>query len=82
MQVIMIARLNAMYQRRKMFTFLVLTFLAKTIASGVISVLDSGHISGGELTNNLNISSSWDEFQKNSFCPISIGAVTKEWTYL
>ncbi|KAG1790890.1 uncharacterized protein HD556DRAFT_1387836 [Suillus plorans] len=48
--VIMIARLNAMYQRSlKMFTFLVLTFLAKTIASGLISVLDSGHISGEEL---------------------------------
>lgn len=32
-----------------MFTFLVVTFLAKMIASGVISALDSSHISGEEL---------------------------------
>lgn len=47
--VIMIARLNAMYQRsQKMFTFLVVTFLAKTVPCGVISAVDSSHVSGEE----------------------------------
>ncbi|KAG1736799.1 hypothetical protein EDB19DRAFT_1910132 [Suillus lakei] len=48
--VVMIVRLNAMYQRsRKVFTFLVVAFLAKTVPCGVISAMDSGDISGEEL---------------------------------
>ncbi|KAG2041390.1 hypothetical protein BDR03DRAFT_946383 [Suillus americanus] len=48
--VIMIARLNAMYQRsRKMFTFLVVTLLVKTVPCVVISAIDSSHVSGAEL---------------------------------
>lgn len=47
--VIMIARLNAMYrQSRKMFAFLIVTFLAKTIPCGVISAVDSSYVSGEE----------------------------------
>jgi hypothetical protein len=50
MQVIMIARLHAMYQRsRKMLIFLVVTFVVVTIAVGVIAIVISSHISGGEL---------------------------------
>lgn len=42
--VIMIARLHAMYQRsRKMLIFLVVFFLAVTITSGIITVIQSSH---------------------------------------
>lgn len=83
LQVIMIARLNAMYQQsRKMYIFLIVTFLAKTIPCGVISAVDSSQVSGGELTNNLNASSSWNESQRNLFCPTPICAFTREWTSL
>ncbi|KAG1740457.1 uncharacterized protein EDB91DRAFT_1347029 [Suillus paluster] len=48
--VIMIARLHAMYQRsRKILVFLVVIFLALTIASTVIVVKQSSYISGEEL---------------------------------
>jgi hypothetical protein len=61
-----------------MFIFLVVTFLAKTVPCGVISAVDSGHVSGGELTNNTDTSDSSDEFQRNSFCPTYICAITRE----
>jgi len=50
-QVIMIARLHAMYQQsRKMLVFLAVSFLALTIISGVFTVIDSRQdISGGGL---------------------------------
>ncbi|KAG1809776.1 uncharacterized protein HD556DRAFT_2981 [Suillus plorans] len=48
--VIMIARLHAMYQRsRKMLIFLVVFFLALTITSGVITVIQSSHLTGEEV---------------------------------
>lgn len=48
--VIMIARLHAMYSRsRKMLIFLVAFFLAVAITSGVITVIQSTHITGEEL---------------------------------
>ncbi|OAX32958.1 hypothetical protein K503DRAFT_860059, partial [Rhizopogon vinicolor AM-OR11-026] len=47
--VIMITRLHAMYQRsRKMLIFLVVIFLAITIASGVIPWIQSSYFSGEE----------------------------------
>ncbi|KAG1741866.1 uncharacterized protein EDB91DRAFT_317917 [Suillus paluster] len=47
--VIMITRLHAMYQRsRKMLIFLVVIFLAVTIPSAVISVIQSVHLKGEE----------------------------------
>jgi preprotein translocase subunit SecG len=50
MQVIMIARLHAMYQRsRKMLIFLVVFFLAVTITSGIITVIQSSHFWDGKL---------------------------------
>lgn len=57
--VIMIARLNAMYQRsRKIFTFLVVTFVVKTIPCVVISAVDSSHVSGAELVlSNIHLCS-------------------------
>ncbi|KAG2036216.1 hypothetical protein BDR03DRAFT_466580 [Suillus americanus] len=48
--VIMITRLHAMYQRsRKMLIFLVVVFLAVAITSGVITIIQSSHITGEEL---------------------------------
>jgi hypothetical protein len=61
-----------------MFAFLIVTFLVKTIPCGVISAVDSSYVSGGELTNNLNASSSWNEFQRNLFCSTSICAIMRE----
>lgn len=50
MRVIMITRLHAMYSRsRKMLIFLVIFFLAVVITSGVITVIQSSHITGGKL---------------------------------
>jgi len=48
MQVIMITRLHAMYQRsRKILVVLVVSFLAVTITSGVITVIQTlDHIAG------------------------------------
>jgi len=49
MQVIMITRLHVMYQQsRKMLIFLIVTFLALTIALGVLVVMISSRLSGGE----------------------------------
>ncbi|KAG2036225.1 hypothetical protein BDR03DRAFT_960564 [Suillus americanus] len=46
----MITRLHAMYQRsRNMLIFLVVFFLAVTITSGIITVIQSSHITGEEL---------------------------------
>jgi hypothetical protein len=49
MQVIIIARLHAMYQQSgNMLTFLIATFLAITIACGVITAtLERNHLSYG-----------------------------------
>jgi hypothetical protein len=50
MQVIMIARLHAMYQRsRKVLIFLVVIFLAITIANAVMFALMTMQLSGGKL---------------------------------
>jgi predicted RND superfamily exporter protein len=50
MQVIMIARLHAMYQRsRMMLLFLVIVFLAVNIACGVIAVIVLKDIVAGKL---------------------------------
>ncbi|KAG1782032.1 hypothetical protein EV702DRAFT_1192690 [Suillus placidus] len=50
MQVIMITRLYAMYQRsRKMLIFVVVTFLAVTIACGVIAAIGCSYLSWEEL---------------------------------
>jgi hypothetical protein len=50
MQVIMIARLHAMYQRsRKVLVFLVVIFLAITIANAVMFALIMMQLSGGKL---------------------------------
>ncbi|OAX33414.1 hypothetical protein K503DRAFT_869562 [Rhizopogon vinicolor AM-OR11-026] len=50
MQVIMITRLHVMYQQsRKMLIFLIVTFLALTIALGVLVVMISSRLSGEEL---------------------------------
>lgn len=50
LSVIMITRLYAMYQRsRKMLIFVVVTFMAVTIACGVIAAIGSSHISWEEL---------------------------------
>jgi hypothetical protein len=49
MQVILIARLYAMYQRsRKILIFLIVTSLALTIACGVMVVILSSRLSEGE----------------------------------
>jgi hypothetical protein len=49
-QVIMITRLHAMYQRSgKALTLLVIIFLAINIADGVIAAITTKYISGGEL---------------------------------
>ncbi|KAG2040674.1 hypothetical protein BDR03DRAFT_98615 [Suillus americanus] len=49
-QVIIITRLHAMYQRsKKMHIFLVVTYLAVTIACVVIAIISLKHISGEEL---------------------------------
>jgi len=50
MQVIMIARLHAMYQQsRKMLIFLVVIFLAIRIANAVMVALKMMQMSGGRL---------------------------------
>jgi hypothetical protein len=49
-QVIMITRLYAMYQRsRKMLVFIVVTFLAVTIACGIIAAVGSSYLTWGRL---------------------------------
>lgn len=49
-QVIVMVRLYAMYQRsRKMFIFLVLIFLVLTITCGVIAAIKSHRLYGGKL---------------------------------
>jgi hypothetical protein len=50
MQVIIIARLHAMYQQsRKVLIFLVVIFLAITIANAVMLALMTMQVSGGKL---------------------------------
>jgi len=49
MQVIMVARLHAMYQQsRKMLIFLVVIFLAVTIASIAMIAIENRYISAGK----------------------------------
>ena len=47
-QVIIITRLHAMYQSRKMFIFLIVFFVAITIAFAVMGAIENSHISGGK----------------------------------
>lgn len=63
--VIMIARLHAMYSRsRKMLIFLVVFFLTVSITSGVITVIQSSHITAEELV----LSGTYQcDFEGNSF---------------
>jgi len=50
MQVVMFTLLYAMYQQsKKMFIFLVVVFLAITIACGVMVAIGSSQVSGGKL---------------------------------
>ncbi|KAG2079474.1 uncharacterized protein F5147DRAFT_741235, partial [Suillus discolor] len=50
LQVIIITRLHAMYQRdRKILIFLVTTFLAISTFSGVTTIMSTMHTSGEEL---------------------------------
>jgi hypothetical protein len=50
LQVIMITRLHAMYQRsRKILIFLIVTFLADNIFNGVVTVMTTMYTSGGTL---------------------------------
>lgn len=49
MQVIMVARLHAMYQRRKMLIFLSVVLLAVTIGNGVAITIITMRMSEGKL---------------------------------
>lgn len=48
LDVIIITRLHAMYQSRKMFIFLIVIFVAITIAFAVMGAIENSHISGEE----------------------------------